>query len=167
MLKNILSFFIPRTTGKMENDNQRLGMYKNFRVGLIKYFQRGVNGTPSTFLAEVVESCLGTSGKYFATYNLHVEVDRRFAENIDMSCVGKWVLFGFYIQSFRSGNGFSTVLRLRHFEEIDSDGSATIEVLDHRIKDDNQTRSIIMPDVAFGLMKEISDKTKFNEYGKR
>lgn len=151
----------------MDNSPVRYGMYKNFRIGVVKYHNRGVSGAPSTILVEVVESCNGVAGTYFATYNLNIEIDRRYAENINASCVGRWILFGFYVQSFRSQDGFVTALKLRHYEELDGETQATIEVMDHRSKEDNNTRSILVPDTAMRLMNEISEKTKFNEYGKR
>lgn len=162
MLKDFLS------SGLQEIETVRLGMYKNFRVGVIKYFQRATRADKNSILVEMVEACNGSEGEYFATYNLCIEVDERFAPDLDMTCVGKWVLIGFYMQSFRTEKAFSTVLKLRHYEELTSHNVVRVEVFDHRSKDsENQTRTIYVPDNALNEMRTITKQTKYTEYGKR
>jgi hypothetical protein len=164
-----MSNFIQQNTQYFsdQEESKRYGMYKNYRVGVIKYYNKGKEGSQDSILVEVIESCNGASGSYFASYNLYLEVDKRFASNLDMSSVGKWVLIGFYIQSFRSQNAFDTSLKLRHYEEIESNDTVRVEIFDPRIREGDQMRSLIIPNIALKLMQEISDKTKFNEYGKR
>lgn len=143
---------------------RRLGMYKNFRVGVIKYFQTG-NNSRDSILIEVVEPCYGTDINYFSTYNLIVEFDERYSDMVQYTSVGSWILFGFYIQSFRKGNSFSTILRLRHFEKLDNQGGlVSLTIRDQRTETD---REMMVPKMAFDLMNDITNKTQFNEYGTR
>lgn len=162
MQSNTQFFSVPE-----EDNNKRYGMYKNFRVGILKYHKRGENGSNDSALIESIESCYGSSGSYYSSYNLYVDVDKKFSEKISMSSVGKWVLFGFYIQSFRNDSSFTTSLKLRHYEEFDSTDTVRIELFDPRIKDGDQMRGLTVPSIALKLMHEISEKTNFNEYGKR
>lgn len=142
----------------------RLGMYKNFRVGVIKYFQKSKSGKDS-MLIEVVEPCHGSAGKYYATYNLHVEFDEKYQAEVEHSAVGSWVLFGFYIQSFKTHSYYTTVLRLRHYETIPNTNSVfSVYVSDPRTKED---REIIIPTNAHALMNLITNQTQFNEHGTR
>lgn len=144
--------------------SKRLGMYKNFRVGVIKYFQKSKSGKDS-ILVEVVEPCDGSSGRYYATYNLLVEFDDRYKAEVEDSDVGSWILFGFYIQSFKNGTSYVTVLRLRHFELIgDSKHMVSINIVDPRTKED---RAMIIPGTAHTIMNNITNQTQFNEYGAR
>lgn len=149
----------------MASYSQRLGMYKNFRVGLIKFFQKGTGGRDS-MLIEVVEYCNGTDGGYYSTYNLFVEFDDKYRAEVEYTSVGSWVLFGFYIQSFKNSNGgFNTILRLRHFDPVSTESSLySITVKDPRTKEE---RVIMVPAEAHKLMQEITNKTQFNEYGTR
>lgn len=162
MQSNTQFFSVPE-----ETDNKRYGMYKNFRIGIVKFYKKGENGSNDSALIESIESCYGTSGSYYASYNLYVDIDKKFSDKINMSSVGKWVLFGFYIQSFRGVSGFTTALKLRHYEELESLDSVRIELFDPRLQDVEKVRGLTVPSIALKLMHEISDKTKFNEYGKR
>lgn len=145
------------------SSSQRFGMYKNFRVGVIKYFQKGA--VRDSILVEVVEPCYGTTGNYYATYNLFVEFDDKYKADVEYSNVGDWILFGFYIQSFKSENGFTTILRLRHFERmLDNKEVFKIEINDTRTR---AVRDVFVPGDAFKLMNQITNNTQFNEYGKR
>ena len=150
-----------------QTDLVRYGMYKNYRVGCVKYYQNPVNGSCAYILVDTIEWCIGTEDTYYSSYNLYVEVDQRFSERIGIQSVGKWILFGFYIQSFKSDNNFTTALRLRHYEELNGNEINTLEIKDFRMRGSDNMRIVMAPDVAVNLMKEISNKTKFNEYGKR
>lgn len=147
-----------------EESNPRYGMYKNYRVGCVKYFSKPTSGDNAYMLVDVIEYCNGSMGYYYASYNLYVEVDKRFSDRVGMHSVGKWIMFGFYIQSFKMDNSFVTALRLRHYEELDSSEVVRIEIVDFRHDD---KRVLIAPDSAVRYMKEITNKTKFQEYGKR
>lgn len=162
MLSSILSF-----SKKEDSTPIRYGMYKNFRVGLVKYFNKGDGVRPDHLLVEVIESCVGESGNYYASYNLSIEVDKRFADTISLSSVGRWVLVGFYIQSFKAESGFTTVLKLRHYEELNDNNTTIIELVDPRIKNSDQLRGLVIPCNALATMHDISAKTKFQEYGKK
>lgn len=147
-----------------QQERDRLGMYKNYRVGCIKYYNKPHRGNNSYMLVDVIEYCHGSSGDYYASYNWHVEVDHRFAEEIGMHSVGKWIMFGVYVQSFKADNSFVTALRLRHYEELEDVEVNTIEIVDYR---NSEKRVLIVPSTAMNYMKEITNKTKFQEYGKR
>jgi hypothetical protein len=147
-----------------KENSLRYGMYKNYRVGCIKYYNKPTSNQNACILVEVVEYCIGSSGHYYASYNLNIEIDSRFTDMIGMHSVGKWIMFGFYIQSFKIDNSFVTALRLRHYEEVESDVINTVEIVDFR---NNDTRLLLVPEKAVNYMKEITDKTKFQEYGKR
>ena len=136
-------------------------MYKNFRVGRVKY----INDVAG-ILIEVLESCIGSDGEYFATYNLYLDVDSKFVPKVEYTNVGDWVLFGFYIQSFRTGSNFSTSLKLRHYEKLISNNrEVAVEIRDPR--NANRDRTYFVPERAFETIKQITNKTQFNEYGKR
>jgi hypothetical protein len=139
-------------------------MYKNFRVGVVKYYDKGVNGKPDHILVEAIESCNGSDGVYFSSYNLLLEVDRKFAPDLTLASVGRWILFGFYIQSFfdNDANKFVTTLKLRHYEELDSKDVFRLRILDSRIKNQEGAREVIAPTVACDVMYDIMNKTKYN-----
>lgn len=155
--------------GLNKTEPVRFGMYKNFRVGVIRYFARGKNGAPDNILVECYESCHGASGQYFAKYNIYVEVDYRFCDGLNSASVGKWIMFGFYIKSNMDSITKTPVtkLRMRHYEEFSSNEVTRIETINPKIDDDEEVSEVQLPLVALQVMNEISNQTKYNEYGKR
>lgn len=155
-----MEYFSPQQEETVSNLERR-GMYKNFRVGRVKYLNES-----SGILVEVIELCLGSTGEYFATYNLYLDIDSKFAPKVEYTSVGDWVLVGFYIQSFRNGPSFNTSLRLRHYEKmLPNNKEVSVEIRDSRNAD--KDRTYFVPERAFETIKLITNKTQFNEYGKR
>jgi hypothetical protein len=155
--------------GSYFNEAQpRQGMYKNFRVGVVKYFSKAKpnEGKPPHLLIEVIEVCDGVTGRYYSTYNLYVEVDRRFSERVGIASVGRWILFGFYVQSFKDeSRDYITTLKLRHYDEIDDDNRTIIAIRESRNQESERT--LIIPMEALQTATQITEQTQFNENGKR
>ena len=141
---------------------RRTGMYKNFRVGKIKFFQPKVEAAPPYILVDCIECCVDKDGmEYWATYNMWVETDK-FLE-VRRSSVGQWILFGFYIQAFRiNDRSYSNSLKLRHYDVIPGEEVATLT-----IKQGDKLKLVELPNEAKALAHEISNQTNFNEHGKR
>jgi hypothetical protein len=140
--------------------DKRMGMYKNFRVGIVKAFDKSDTEIPVVTI-EVFESCNGVDGPYIATYNLSIEVDPKFS--VSNEDVGKWALVGFYMQGFKVAKGRSYIsLKLRHFETFDQFGEVVgLTIKDTRTPDG--TRLVFIPSAALETSREISDSCTFNK----
>lgn len=100
-------------------------MYKNYRVGSIKYVSNKRLGKQYIIL-NAMESCVDKSGEpYTATYNLWVAVDSETV--ITRADVGRFCEVGFYIQSFRIKDvdaAYDTILTMKSFRFFDSEEEA-------------------------------------------
>jgi hypothetical protein len=106
-------------------------MYKNFRVGKLKYVANKRGGIGKHILVDVMEYCVNRSGGEYEshpTYNLWISFDDKY--DISSSDVGRWCEVGFYIQSFREKDlheHYSTVLSMRSFRFLETDEEAVAE----------------------------------------
>ncbi len=100
-------------------------MYKNFRVGRIKYVTSKRIGK-QYILIDARESCQDASGNhYYACYNLFILVDE--GTEITRSDVGRFCEVGFYVQSFRNkdlNNTYDNVFSMKSFRFLDSEQEA-------------------------------------------
>lgn len=104
-----------------QSHQHRVGMYKNYRVGRVKFHQAKGRGKSSYILVDVLEHCLDADGNtYWATYNLHMEVGDKFEQMLSRESVGQWFTIGFYIQAYRVKNTphYDTVLKIKHLEAV-------------------------------------------------
>lgn len=136
----------------------RVGMYKNFRVGLVKFYEFGKDGAPDHLVVKCIEMCYGDSGVYFSTYLLYIEINKSFAKDLSLSSIGRWVLIGFYIQSFFGTTGNVTTLKLRHYEELSSDEDVRVEI-STKTKTREIHESHQIPKSAFDHMERITKQT--------
>lgn len=139
-------------------------MFKNFRVGNVKYYDKGTHNKPGYLFIEVIEECNGQREVYYATYNLYIEIDRRYTGLIDSSCVGKWIMFGFYVQSFYDGKNFYTLNKIRHYEEIEEgDTIVNVDIKNSRLIHSDGVREISVPMNALNVIRAINKHTTFHE----
>lgn len=94
-------------------------MYKNWRVGQIKYVPPLRKGKFNWVLVDVFEWCESRDGKPYVNmprYNIWVYFDTtKF--HITQHNKGNWMEFGFYIQAFRNNNlaeEYDNVLTMKH-----------------------------------------------------
>lgn len=89
-------------------------MYKNYRVGRIKYVSSKKSGR-QILLLDAIESCTEMHGsEYIARYNLCVVVSENII--VTRSDVGRFCEVGFYIQSFRVKDldaAYDTILSMK------------------------------------------------------
>ena len=108
----------------------RIGMDKNFRIGRIKR----VSNDRCNVLIDVIEMCNGTDGEvYSANYNLWLYFDKEWKNVVSKDLTGKYVVFGFYMQSFRKkdlSDAFDTILTCRFINEIPDERTARSLALD-------------------------------------
>jgi hypothetical protein len=129
-------------------------MYKNYRIGRIKFYQSKGRGSSAYVLVDVLEYCLDQDGvPYWATYNLHMEVGDKFDSMLSRESVGKWFTFGFYIQSYRVKNTphYDTVLKIKHLEIVPQQE----DVMMVPLKNNEQ---VAVSAVAADISKQISSK---------
>ena len=104
---------------------ERIGMYKNYRVGKIKYVTSKRVGKP-LMLIDAKEYCQDASGNgYWANYNLCILIDEN--TEITRSDVGRFCEVGFYIQSFRLKDlnaTYENVFSMKSFRFLDSEQEA-------------------------------------------
>lgn len=108
---------------------QRIGMDKNFRVGIVRH----VSSDKRNILVDVTEYCHDDNGIRPAQYNLWIYCDQKWEKRVKKSLLGKYVVVGFYIQSFRNkdkSDSFSTVLTCRFLNEIEDKQTADLLSLD-------------------------------------
>lgn len=112
-------------TERVSSPITRYGMYRNFRVGKIKYISRDF----SRILLHVHEETRVEEGRSdsLCTYNWWITVDEKFAHYIRaLAHVGDWCLVGVYIQSFfvSKESGHENVLRLRFYNPLANESEA-------------------------------------------
>jgi hypothetical protein len=120
----------------------RIGMDKNFRVGQVKY----VSLQAKAILLDVMEYCnesVDNDNIYVSRYNLWIFFDHRWEKQLSLDLKGKYVVVGFYTQSFINygeRDSYSTVLTCRFFNTIDNEEDAinlSLELTDSRLFVDN------------------------------
>jgi hypothetical protein len=103
----------------------RVGMYKNLRVGKIKYVTSRRIGT-TNILLDAWECCFsGNSDPYTSRYNLWLVVPDEI--KVGKDDVGKFCEVGFYIQSFRQKDmnaSYDTILTLKSLKFIETEEEA-------------------------------------------
>jgi len=108
-------------------------MYKQYRVGKIKYVTNKRLGNPHILL-DAWEHCLDTQGAgYVATYNLWIALDDK--TDITRDDVGRFCEVGFYTQSFRvrdMNDSYNTVLSLRSFKFLMDEDEAVLRAIEIR-----------------------------------
>ena len=100
-------------------------MYKNFRVGKLKYVTSKRIGK-QYILIDAKEFCQdANSNEYYANYNLWILVDENTL--ITRSDVGRFCEVGFYVQSFRQkdlNNTYDNVFSMKSFRFLESEPEA-------------------------------------------
>jgi hypothetical protein len=108
----------------------RIGMDKNFRVGRVKHVARD----RKNILLDVIEYCNEDDGSVRpVNYNLWIYFDTKWDKHVSKDLLGKYVVVGFYMQSFRNkdlSDSFNTVLTCRFFNEIEDKVTADLLSLD-------------------------------------
>jgi hypothetical protein len=108
----------------------RIGMDKNFRVGKVKH----ISSDKKHILIDVTEYCNEDDNTVKpAYYNLWIYIDNKWERFIKKSLLGRYVVVGFYIQSFRNkdlSDSFETVLTCRFINEIEDKSTADLLSLD-------------------------------------
>lgn len=114
----------------------RIGMDKNFRIGKVKR----VADDRSKILVDVMEMCNGTDSKvYQANYNLWLHFDKEWGSAVSKNLTGQYVVFGFYMQSFRNkdlNDSFETILTCRFINLIPDENtskSLAIDLMESRL----------------------------------
>lgn len=109
---------------------ERRGMDKNFRVGRVKH----VSADRTKMLIGVVEMCHQEDGKiYEAGYNMWVNFDKEWKAVVSKGLKDKWVVFGFYMQSFRNielSDAFDNVFTCRFINLIPTEEQAKSLAID-------------------------------------
>lgn len=129
-------------------------MYKNYRIGRIKFYQSKGRGNSAYVLVDVLEYCLDSEAiPYWATYNLHMEVGDKFDSMLSRESVCKWFHIGFYIQSFRVKNTphYDTVLKIKHLEMVPQQEDVIMVPL-------KNNERVAVSAVAADISKQISSK---------
>lgn len=126
---------LPVVHKEMGVRSPRIGMDKNFRVGRVTH----ISADRSHILIDVMETCYLDDGTHtIKSYNLWIYVDSKWSKFISKAILGRYVVVGFYIQSFRNkdkSDSFDTVMVCRFFKEIDDQESA--EILSLEISESN------------------------------
>ena len=131
---DLLKFFRLRDNDREEildlpavKRTHRIGMDKRFQVGRVKH----VSQDRQWILIDTIEICNGDNGRYRATYNLWINCGDEWRASKNL--VGKYVVFGFYVQSFRNkdlSDSFSTVLTCRFLNVLPSEEVAESLAID-------------------------------------
>lgn len=135
----------------------RTSMYRNYRVGKIKYFKKAKEDNPAAILLQVIEFC----GRRWSTYHLWINVSDRFIVKSDD--LNKWVLVGFYLKSFMDSSAYTqynTSLKMRHFELLGQDDLESITIGENETVE--ETDMMDVPTHAIEVSKDIFDRTTFS-----
>jgi hypothetical protein len=144
------------STRFFSQDQHRVGMYKNHRIGKVKFYQSRGRGKSAYILVDILEYCLDQDGSpYWATYNLHLEVGDKFDSMLSRDSVGQWFNLGFYIQSYRIKDTphYDTVLKMKHLEPIPQQS----DIIEVYLKNNE---SITVSAVAASVSKQLSNQLK-------
>lgn len=109
---------------------KRIGMDKNFRIGKVKR----VADDRLKILVDVMEMCMGTDGiPYQANYNIWLTFDKEWKGAVSKDLTGQYVVFGFYLQSFRDkdlSDKFDTICTCRFLNMIPDETTAKSLAID-------------------------------------
>jgi hypothetical protein len=111
----------------------RIGMDKNFRVGKVVFIS-AKRGERAHILVDCSEMCNTDDGGIdTAHYNLWIYIPDAWKHRISSDLIGRYVAFGFYMQSFRDKdvpNSYTTVLACKFINVIDSEQMAKSLAID-------------------------------------
>lgn len=105
----------------------RVGMDKNFRVGVVKFITSKNFDEHQKILIDGYEECYNKLGeKYPANYNLWISIPKDHQGTFNRDIVGKHCLVGFYMGALRDKDQnakYDNHFQLKHFELITEEQS--------------------------------------------